>query len=79
MKSRPKNRGLAYYRRSDDKQEASLAQQHGWAREHADKLGVAFEGTLADVTRLQEQRRVQEQRQELLPLFYRKQPEQQQR
>ena len=57
MKSRPKNRGLAYYRRSDDKQEASLAQQHGWAREHADKLGVAFEGTLADVTRLQEQRR----------------------
>lgn len=29
--------------------------------------------------RLREQRRVQEQRQELLPLFYRKQPEQQQR
>ncbi len=29
--------------------------------------------------RLQEQRRVREQRQELLPLFYRKQPEQQQR
>ena len=28
---------------------------------------------------LQEQRRVQELRQELLPLFYRKQPEQQQR
>ena len=28
---------------------------------------------------LQEQRRGQEQRQELLPLFYRKQPEQQQR
>jgi len=32
MKSRPQNRGLSYYRRSDDKQEASLGQQHGWAR-----------------------------------------------
>lgn len=45
MKSRQKNRGLSYYRRSDDKQEASLGQQHGGARETADKIGVTFRGT----------------------------------
>jgi len=56
MKSRPKNRGLSYYRRSDDKQEASLGQQHGWARETADKMGVVFRGTLADVERMQQQK-----------------------
>jgi len=32
-----------------------------------------------ELLRLQEQRRARGQRQELLPLFYRKQPEQQQR
>ena len=56
MKSRPQNRGLSYYRRSDDKQEASLGQQHGWARETADKMGVVFRGTLADVERMQQQK-----------------------
>ena len=56
MKSRPQNRGLSYYRRSDDKQEASLGQQHGWARETADKMGVVFRGTLADVERMRQQK-----------------------
>ena len=56
MKSRPKNRGLSYYRRSDDKQEASLGQQHGWARETADKIGVTFRGTLSDVGRMQDRK-----------------------
>ena len=56
MKSRPQNRGLSYYRRSDDKQETSLGQQHGWARETADKMGVVFRGTLADVERMQQQK-----------------------
>ncbi len=55
MKSRPQNRGLSYYRRSDDKQEASLGQQHGCARETADKMGAVFRGTLADVERMQQQ------------------------
>ena len=58
MKSRPKNRGAAYYRRSDDKQEASLGQQHGWARERADKLGVVFRGTLTDVEQMRERKQI---------------------
>ena len=58
MTSRPKNRGLSYYRRSDDKQEASLGQQHGWAREAADKRGVTFRGTLADVEEMRRRRQI---------------------
>lgn len=56
MKSRPRNRATAYYRRSDDKQEASLGQQHAWARAQADKLDVSFRGTAADVQRMQERK-----------------------
>lgn len=61
MKSRPKNRGAAYYRRSDDKQEASLGQQHSWARERADKLGITFRGTPADVDRMRERKQIHDQ------------------
>ena len=61
MKSRPKNRGAAYYRRSDDKQEASLGQQHGWARERADKLGITFRGAPADVERMRERKQIHHQ------------------
>ena len=36
--------------------EASLGQQHGGARETADKMGVVFRGTLADVERMRQQK-----------------------
>jgi predicted site-specific integrase-resolvase len=53
MKSRPKNRALAYIRRSDDGQEASLGQQLAWAKAEATKLGVLFRGTPADIEEMQ--------------------------
>jgi DNA invertase Pin-like site-specific DNA recombinase len=53
MKSRTKNRGLLYVRRSDDGQEASLSQQLEWARSAAKKLGVSFQGTNADIEQMQ--------------------------
>jgi hypothetical protein len=54
MKSRPLNRGLAYLRRSDDGQEASLKQQFDWAKVKAKDLGVQFRGTYADVEKMQQ-------------------------
>ncbi len=53
MKSRTKNRGLLYVRRSDDGQEASLSQQLEWAKSAAQKLGVSFQGTNADIEQMQ--------------------------
>ena len=53
MKSRKKNRGLLYVRRSDDGQEASLSQQLEWAKSAAQKLGVSFQGTNADIDQMQ--------------------------
>jgi hypothetical protein len=61
MKTRRTNRAIAYYRRSDDKQEASLGQQHHWAREQGDKLGVVFRGSVADVERMQQRKLVHDQ------------------
>ncbi len=49
MKSRPKNRGLMYERRSDDNQGASFKQQYDWAKAESKVLGVPFRGTYEDV------------------------------
>jgi len=56
MKSRPKNRGLVYARRSDDGQETSLEQQYNWAKANSDLIGVPFRGTYADIQTMQRQR-----------------------
>ena len=53
MKSRPKNRGLLYERRSDDGQEASMKQQFDWAKTKSESLGVPFRGTYADIEDMQ--------------------------
>ncbi|MFM7135831.1 MAG: hypothetical protein ACKO1M_02005 [Planctomycetota bacterium] len=53
MKSRPKNRGLMYERRSDDGQEASLKQQFDWTKATSESLGVPFRGTYADIEEMQ--------------------------
>jgi hypothetical protein len=44
------------YDRLAIRQGARTGQQHGWARETADKMGVVFRGTLADVERMQQQK-----------------------
>ncbi len=53
MKSRPKNRGALYIRRSDDGQEASLGQQFDWAKAKADSMGVLLRGTHEDIEEMQ--------------------------
>jgi predicted site-specific integrase-resolvase len=61
MKSRPKNRGLMYERRSDDGQEASLKQQFDWAKAKSKSLGVPFRGSYADIEEMQRKRLHQKQ------------------
>ncbi len=61
MKSRPKNRGLMYERRSDDGQEASLKQQFDWAKAKSESLGVPFRGSYADIEEMQRKRLHQKQ------------------
>jgi hypothetical protein len=56
MKSRPKNRGLMYERRSDDGQESSLKQQFDWAKHASELTGVPFRGTYADIEEMQRTR-----------------------
>lgn len=56
MKSRPKNRGLMYERRSDDGQESSLKQQFDWAKHASELTGVLFRGTYADIEEMQRKR-----------------------
>ena len=56
MKSRPKNRGLVYERRSDDGQEASMKQQFDWAKAASEIVGVPFRGTFADIEEMQQKR-----------------------
>ena len=56
MKSRPKNRGLMYERRSDDGQEASLRQQFDWAKATSESMGVPFRGSYADIEEMQRKR-----------------------
>ena len=57
MKSRPKNRGLLYERRSDDGQEASMRQQFDWAKAKSEIIGVPFRGTYADIEEMQRTKR----------------------
>ena len=57
MKSRPKNRGLLYERRSDDGQEASMKQQFDWAKAKSEIIGVPFRGTYADIEEMQRNKR----------------------
>jgi len=56
MKSRPKNRGLLYERRSDDNQEESFRQQYDWAKAESEIIGVPFRGTYADIEEMQRKR-----------------------
>ena len=56
MKSRPRNRGLMYERRSDDGQEASLKQQFDWAKAESESLGVPFRGSYTDIEEMQRKR-----------------------
>ena len=54
--SQKTKRALTYIRRSDDGQEASLPQQLEWARATAEKTGVSFRGTIADIEEMKRKR-----------------------
>jgi hypothetical protein len=51
--SRPKDRGLAYLRRSTDKQEISLPMQLGWAIAAAQHHCIALDAAVADLAHMQ--------------------------
>jgi hypothetical protein len=56
MPTRPKNRGLAYLRRSSGRQETSLETQLEWAIAEAARQGVALDATMEDLKLMKAQR-----------------------